>query len=89
MRTPQPHPARWRLPIVRRDARRSYDAHSCGACFAPLRVGEDRGGSQENRSPQVLSDGSVFFFVRRISAESCAKIHAEHAVMIPTHRKVA
>ena len=38
---------------------------------------------------QARSDGSVFFAGVRMSGASCAKIHDEQAVMIPTHRKVA
>ncbi|MGF6922297.1 hypothetical protein OKW28_006494 [Paraburkholderia sp. 40] len=38
---------------------------------------------------QVRSEGSVFFAGVRISGDNCAKIHDEHAVMMPTHRNVA
>jgi hypothetical protein len=42
-----------------------------------------------SRGFQVRSEGSVFFAGVRISGDNCAKIHEEHAVMMPTHRNVA
>src|ERR1700744_2244430 len=83
--------------IVRREVRCGYAAHRHGAPRAPSRV-ERRAVQAVTRRPcgptgvgrfQVRSDGSVFFAVRRMSAASCAKIHDEQAVMMPTHRNVA
>lgn len=48
--------------------------------------GMRRAGS---RGFQVRSEGSVFFAGVRICGDNCAKIHDEHAVMMPTHRNVA
>lgn len=72
--------------IVRQPGRERDASHFAGATRAPLRVG---GAGARQRAYQVRSDGSVFFAGVRMSGDSCAKIHDEHAVMMPTHRNVA
>ncbi|CAB3780419.1 hypothetical protein LMG27177_00915 [Paraburkholderia fynbosensis] len=69
--------------IVRQRGCERVASHFAGAGCAPLRVGDGRDACQ------VRSDGSVFFAGVRMSGESCAKIHDEQAVMMPTHRNVA
>ncbi|TDY24038.1 hypothetical protein B0G81_4442 [Paraburkholderia sp. BL6665CI2N2] len=73
--------------IVRQHGRGDGDSHFAGAARAPLRVGG--GPAAKVAAHQVRSDGSVFFAGVRMSGDSCAKIHDEPAVMIPTHRNVA
>ncbi|REE17424.1 hypothetical protein B0G71_0370 [Paraburkholderia sp. BL27I4N3] len=73
--------------IVRQYGREDDGPHFAGAARALLRVGCGPGG--QPAAHQVRSDGSVFFAGVRMSGDSCAKIHDEPAVMIPTHRNVA
>ena len=98
MRVPGPVAAAWPLP-VRWRTRCCATVHAMflSWCLNAARTlvthGHEARRTFAVRAPapayQVRSDGSVFFAVRRRSDASCAKIHDEPAVMMPTQINVA